>query len=176
MYANDLILITQASRKIAHNIKLYFSIYERLSWQCANNSKSKIFFLDRFNKRLGRSICNILNFKSSSFPFTYLGILISHKRMFISHFNAMVERFERVTSNWRHSHIPSAGKSTLINSSIISIPLYYLFVYIIPGTMLDRIFKTVRKFFWSKGGDRKGICAVNWDLPSEILSFLKFCW
>lgn len=31
LYTNDLILVTQASRQIAPNINLYFSIYETLT-------------------------------------------------------------------------------------------------------------------------------------------------
>lgn len=44
MYADGLILISHDSRKVARNIKLCFSIFENLTSQCANNSKSEIFF------------------------------------------------------------------------------------------------------------------------------------
>lgn len=79
MYVDDLILMTHASRKAARNIKLCFSIYENLIGQRANSSKFEIFFLTRFNKRLIRSICNILKFRVGYFPLTYLGILVSPK-------------------------------------------------------------------------------------------------
>lgn len=79
MYADDLILITQATRKYDRNINLCFSIYEWLTSQRANKIKSEIYFPSRFNCRLGRSICNILSFNPGSFLLTYLGILISPK-------------------------------------------------------------------------------------------------
>lgn len=79
MYADDLILISHDSRKVARNIKLCFSIFENLTSQCANNSKSEIFFPSHFNCRLKKSICDILDFKVGSFPFIYIKILISHE-------------------------------------------------------------------------------------------------
>lgn len=52
------------------------------------------------------------------------------------------------------------AKSTLINSSLISIPTYYISIYPIPDSILKEIQKTVRSFFWHKGGNEKGIHAV----------------
>lgn len=79
MYADDLILVTQGSEKIARNIYLCFSIYDKPFWQRVNHTKSVVYFLDRFNWKLKSSICAILNFQAGSFPMTYLGILISPK-------------------------------------------------------------------------------------------------
>lgn len=43
MYADDLILITQASRKAAHSINLCLDMYSKLTSQCPNLSKSQIY-------------------------------------------------------------------------------------------------------------------------------------
>lgn len=45
----------------------------------------------------------------------------------------------------------------------MSILLYYLSVYPIPDTTLDRFSKIARKFFWLKSGNRNGICLVAWN-------------
>lgn len=45
----------------------------------------------------------------------------------------------------------------------MSVPLYYLSVYPILDTILDRISKAARVFFWSKGGNQKGINSVSWE-------------
>lgn len=47
MYTDDLILISHASRKTAHNIKLCLSIYEHLTNQKDNVSKFEIFFFSK---------------------------------------------------------------------------------------------------------------------------------
>lgn len=45
MYADNLILITQATRKSARNINLCFNIYKRLAGQCANKISLIFIFL-----------------------------------------------------------------------------------------------------------------------------------
>ncbi|XP_039129019.1 uncharacterized protein LOC120265197 [Dioscorea cayenensis subsp. rotundata] len=162
MYADDLILVTHATRKTARNINLCFSIYDRLTSQRANKSKSDIYFPSRFNHRLRLSICRILGFTTGSFPFTYLGISISPKRLALSNFSRMLDKTERILSNWSHSKISMAGKTILINSILMSIPVYYLSVYPVPDSVLDGITKAATAFFWSKGGNRKGMNSVNW--------------
>ena len=44
MYADDLILISTATGRIARNVKLYLVIYASLTGQNPNNVKSEIFF------------------------------------------------------------------------------------------------------------------------------------
>lgn len=94
MYAPefDLILISNASRKVAHNINLCFSIYEKLMGKCANNAKYEVFFPGHFNKRLSSNISGILYFKVGAFPFTYLGILITPKKLAISQVSSILNK------------------------------------------------------------------------------------
>ncbi|XP_039120733.1 uncharacterized protein LOC120257304 [Dioscorea cayenensis subsp. rotundata] len=119
----------------------------KLDRQKANNTKSEIFFPTRFNKRLQKSIVNIL---------------VAPKRLAIHHFNNMRDKIRRALSIWNHSKISAAGKTILINWSILSTPLYYLSVYPVPDSILDDISKFARFFFWSKGGNRKGMNSVSW--------------
>lgn len=101
-----------------------------------------------------------MSFKIGSFPFTYLGILITPKKLAISHFESVITRIEKLIANWKNLHLSPVGKAILINSSIMSIPLYYLSVYPIPDTILDHFSKVARKFFLSRSGNRNGMNSV----------------
>lgn len=168
MYADDSILISHASRRIARNINMCFHIYENLTGHRANNTKSEVFFPNRFNKRLNVVLVAFLASKLA-ISLTYLEILISPKRLAMTHFNSMLDKVEHSISGWHHSRISLVGKSMLINSYIFSISLYYLFAYLVPDTVLEKIAKASRKYFWSKGGDRKGIPSVGWkDITLDL--------
>lgn len=108
MYDDDLILISHATRKSASYIKLCLSIYGQMTGNFSNGLKFEVFFPTWFNKRLVRSICSILSFGASSFPLTYLGMLIFPKKLVVSHFNSMMERIDRAISNWNWFNISSA--------------------------------------------------------------------
>lgn len=98
MYADDLVIITKASRSAARNIKLCLEIYTSLTGQNANSSKSTIYLPSWFNSRVTRSIIAILNFPLASFPLTYLGVLISPYKLNTSYFKPMVDRINRTFS------------------------------------------------------------------------------
>ena len=125
MYVDDLILVSNASRRTARNIKLCLSIYASLTGQHSNNSKSVIYFPDWFNKRVANSIRNNLNIDIGHFPFNNLGVLISHKKLAVAHFQAMVDKVNKIIGFWRRSNLSRTSKIILINSSLIAIPVYY---------------------------------------------------
>lgn len=119
MYADDLILITRANRNTARNIKLCLNIYRKLTGQFPNSSKSAIYFPSWFNLRVFASICSILAFPSANFPITYLGILVSPKRLAIVVFNDMIAKIRNICSSWKY--FSKVVKVVLINSSLLSI-------------------------------------------------------
>lgn len=123
----------------------------------------KFFFLPWFNKHIAASICSILRFPSATFPFPYLGVLISPKRIAVASFTPTVDKICRTYARLKLSHLSPTAKTTLINSSILSIPTYYLSVYPIHDSILSEISKLVREFFWYKGSNRKCIHAVAWN-------------
>lgn len=124
MYADDLILITTATRKYARNIKLWLNLYTSLTAQTLNLSKSNLYLPHWFNRRVVKSIETILNIKMGTYPFTYLGILITY-------------------------------------SSIMVMHVYYLSVYPVPDSILDRISASARKFLWANCSNGRGIPLVN---------------
>lgn len=108
-----------------------------------------------------------MNLNPATFPFKYLGILISPKRLAASTFIPIVDQIRNTCNHWNNFNLSSAAKAILINSTLLSIPIYVLFVYSIPDLILSEITKVVRKFFWSKDSNRKGIHNVNWNTIIE---------
>lgn len=163
LFADDLILITRATRSVARNIIVCLAVYSRLTGQCANLSKSQVFLPSWFNSRVASSICSILDLPLSTFPLLYLGILISPKKLSVQSFSPMIDKIKSLCARWKTLKLSSAAKSILINSSILSIPTYYLSAYPVPDSVLQEITKVVRDFFWYKGGNGKGIHSVAWS-------------
>lgn len=82
MYADDLVLITKASRDVARNVRVCLPIYSKVTSQNPNNNKSFFFFCPKwYNKKVAKSIRIILAFTIGSYPFTYLGIVISLSKL-----------------------------------------------------------------------------------------------
>ncbi|XP_039120341.1 uncharacterized protein LOC120256728 [Dioscorea cayenensis subsp. rotundata] len=167
MYADDLILITQGSRKAARSVNLCLDLYSKLTSQCPNLSKSHIYFPSWYNKHVSNRICSILNLKAASIPFKYLGVLISPKRIASSAFMHIVDKISLTYKRCSNFHLSPTAKTVLIKSTILSIPTYTLSVYLIPDGILSVITKVVRKFFWSRDSNGKGIHNVSWNVINE---------
>lgn len=75
----------------------------------------------------------------------------------------MIDKVHRTCYKWNNSKLSKVAKSTLINSSLLSFPTYYLSVYPIPDFVLAAITKIIRNFFWNQGGNGKGIHTVAWN-------------
>lgn len=99
MYTDDLILVSNATRKAARNFNLYLTIYARLTGQRINYAKSEVLFPDWFNKKLSKSIRDILKIRIGVFPFTYLGNLISLDKLAMFFFQNMVSKASSTISN-----------------------------------------------------------------------------
>lgn len=164
MYADDLILISTASRKSARNISLRLNIYAHISGQFPNQTKSEIYVPSWFNHQVSSRISGILNFKIGKTPFTYLGVLISPKKLVIAHFDSMINRINKSIVVWRKANLSKAGKSILINSILMDVPIYYLSIYPIPETVLFKFSRLARKFLWANHEQDSGMSVVNWDI------------
>lgn len=62
----------------------------------------------------------------------------------------MIAKIHRICYRWNHFKLSPASKIVLINSSLLSIPTYYLSVYPIPDFVLTKISKVVNSFLWEK--------------------------
>lgn len=79
----------------------------------------------------------------------------------------MVDKIRNICSRWSNFTLSPTAKSVLINSTLLSIPIYTLLVYSMHESILFEITKVVRKFFCSRGGNEKGIHNVNWTTINE---------
>ena len=56
-----------------------------------------------------------------------------------------------------------AGRSTLINSSLNNAPIYHMSIYLLPKTIVHKLDKIRRRFFWQGGGTKKKYHLVKWE-------------
>ncbi|XP_039113810.1 uncharacterized protein LOC120249385 [Dioscorea cayenensis subsp. rotundata] len=162
MFADDLILITKASRQAARNTLFCINMYSNITGQMPNLSKSAIYLPSWFNKRVSKSIASILGINIGSFPFTYLGAPISPHRITVRQLSPLVSKTATSIGAWNHAHISQAGRVVLLNSCIFSLPVYLLSIFYIPDSILESLSKLARNFLWGRHGKNHGFHSIGW--------------
>jgi hypothetical protein len=55
------------------------------------------------------------------------------------------------------------GRSTLIKGSLSSTVVYYMFMFLLPKTSIEKMEKTRKRFFWQGGKLKKKYHLVKWE-------------
>jgi hypothetical protein len=74
----------------------------------------------------------------------------------------MVDKAYRKLDVWKGNSLSIAGRKTLIDSSLSNAPLYQMSIYLLPKTIIYKLDKIRRTFFWQGGGTKKKYHLIKW--------------
>lgn len=94
------------------------------SGQSMNESKSRVYFSPNVDMASREDMCNLLGFRSTPSLRKYLGIPIKHSSPSNQDFNFMLDRVEQKLAGWKANLLSMASRTTLIQASLSTIPIY----------------------------------------------------
>ncbi|CAH9111195.1 unnamed protein product [Cuscuta europaea] len=118
------------------------------------------------------NILDLVDYGRGVFPVRYLGVPLAPLKVFVAQYAPLLETVNDFLRTWNTKTISYAGKLELIRSVIQGVQSFWLQVFPVPQTILDRIVSICRIFLW--GGK---FAKVAWDdicLPKEegVLAFI----
>jgi hypothetical protein len=160
-YADDTILCVEDEMESVQNLKLLLCFYEKMSGLKINFEKSEALMISQdCEKAIGYA--GILNCATGTWPIKYLGVPVSSSKLHVSDWVPLDEKMLRRLDGWKGSALSLGGRLILLNSSLNSIPTYYMCMHLLPKTILKRVDRTRKKFFWQGGGEKKKYHLVKW--------------
>lgn len=93
--------------------------------------------------------------KIGSLPSTYLCLPLGTSFKSVAAWNVIGERSQRRLAMWRRLYISKGGRITLIQSTLVSLPIYFRSFF--PIRMVRLWMEQVRRNFLWRGGALKGI-------------------
>ena len=78
----------------------------------------------------------------------YLGMLLGTPYKIASVWNPILERMEKKLSGWKRLYLLKGGGLILAKSTLSSLPMYYLSLFVIPVAVADRLEQIQRNFLW----------------------------
>ena len=128
---------------------------------------------------LARALC----YKVGSLPMTYLGMLLEAHYKDSSIWNHITKKMERWLSSWKRLYLSKDGKFTLLNSTLSSLPTYFLSLFTIPQAVAARLERILGKpprmflnILWLLG--RRFVCLwkmVVWG-SGRLVFLTKLCF
>ena len=75
----------------------------------------------------------------------------------------VIHKCERKLAKWKQRHISLGGRVTLIQSTLTSVPIYFLSFFRAPRRVVDKLVRIQRRFLWGGGVDQHKIAWVKWE-------------
>jgi hypothetical protein len=162
-YADDTILFLEDDLGKAKGLKLVLSAFEMLSGLKINFHKSELFCFGEAKNRTEEYI-RLFGCKEGDFPFRYLGIPMSPRRLSNGDWRLVEERFQKELSSWKGKMLSSGGRLVLINSVLSSLPMYIMSFFRIPKGVLEKLDYYRSRFFWQCDEHKKKYRLAKWSI------------
>jgi hypothetical protein len=130
----------------ANGLRIVLSAFEKLSGLQINFHKSELFCFSDTKERIVEYV-RLFGCKEGEFPFRYLGISMSPRRLFNKDWRIVEERFQKKLSSWKGKLLSSGGRLVLINSVLSSLPMFMMSFYRLPKGVLEKLDYYRSRFF-----------------------------
>ncbi|XP_026378390.1 uncharacterized protein LOC113272807 [Papaver somniferum] len=105
---------------------------------------------------------SLLGCHSGTLPTTYLSFPLGDKCCGVDKWDRIIEKFISKLAGWKKILLSRAGKITLINSVLSSIPIYYMSLFEMHVSVIKKLEKIMRDFLWNYNKGKKKIHLVKW--------------
>lgn len=162
-YADDTILFCPQKLDYLLNIKKTLILFHLSSGLKVNFHKTSMIGIHIKNDWLKEAAehlqCNI-----GCLPFTYLGLPIGGNSSQSNIWEPIVKRMSNKLATWRGKLLSFGGRITLIKSSLSSLPIYFMSLFPVPKSIIERLTKIQRQFLWCGFSGKKPFTLAPWKL------------
>lgn len=146
-YADDTMLLFEPDDHSIDSIKLILLAFEVISGLKINFLKSEVIAIGMAGQEATR-VANLLNCKLGSFPIKYLGLPITDKHISIHEWEPLYGKVANRVSPWRGRFMSSAARLILTNTSLSSLPMFTMGMFLLADGVHAKLDTPRSKFFW----------------------------
>jgi hypothetical protein len=93
-----------------------------------------------------QNLTQIMGCKASNFPFKYLGMPLSNKKLQKEHYLPLIQKIQKKLPGWKASQLSIGGREILLNSTLTTIPIFFMSTFMLSKWVIREIDKIRRKF------------------------------
>lgn len=162
-FADDIILVAEASSSSAQKISDILNNFSASSGQTVNKGKSCILFSQNTPSGVVNSISTQLGIMATSDLGRYLGMPIISRRKGKADFTFLLDKIRSKLSRWKASTLSQAGRISLAQSCVMSVPCYVMQISKIPASICDEVERMCRDFIWGSTLELRKNHLISWN-------------
>ncbi|XP_074283135.1 uncharacterized protein LOC141607680 [Silene latifolia] len=102
-------------------------------------------------------------FQQGAFPFRYLGIPISFKRLSSADSNVLVDKIVKKIRGWGTKKLSYAGRLVLVRHVLSQMHSYWARIFLLPKGVIARVEAICRNYLWSHSENFAKVPLIAWD-------------
>nr|XP_009786560.1 PREDICTED: uncharacterized protein LOC104234656 [Nicotiana sylvestris] len=161
-FADDLIMCCRADRVSIQLLLKAFHHFSGVSRLHANMEKSS-FYVAGVTDEFKNLILSEMQFTLGEFPFKYLGVTLSTKKLSIAQCMPLVERITTRIKCWTTKFLSYSGRLQLIRSVLFEMQTYWAQIFLLPKKIIHMVTTTCRTFLWTSSTDISKRSLVSWE-------------
>lgn len=155
LFANDLLLFGRVDENTAFSVRETLKIFCHVSGQKINELKSKLIFSPNTPEECKDLFQTTINVRENENLGTYLGLPLTHKRPSRAQVQFVVDKVRSKLASWKTRFLSKAGRLCLINSTLSTIPAYYMQATFLPSSILKDLDTVSNNFLWGDTCEKK---------------------
>lgn len=128
LYADDTLVFCDANLTQVGYLRCVLLCFEAVSGLKVNLGKSEMIPVGSVEDI--DALAQVLGCKVASLLASYLDLPLGSSFKSKQAWDSVVERFQKRLARWKRQHIPKGGRSTLINSTLSSLPTYFMSLFV----------------------------------------------
>jgi hypothetical protein len=162
LFADDSLILLNAYLNNATLLQQVLDDYCANSGQIISVAKSSIFFGPNTHVDVKVDICNTLNINTEAISDKYLGLpaIVGVDRS--DCFMHFVERVIMRIKGWKEKLLFIGGKEILLKVVAQAIPIYAMFVFLLPKKVCKKINDVISQFWWGDDDQGKKMHWFSW--------------
>jgi hypothetical protein len=161
-YADDTVLCLTHDPEKAVNLKLLLYLFELMSGLKINFLKSEIFTINADNETT-RFYSDLFNCQVGQLPMKYLGMPVTFAKLKRVDWDFLDAKMLKKLDSWIGDSATLGGRLILLDSSLSGIPYFYMSMFLLNKTFIERLDKHRRSFFWAGKNKKRKYHMVKWS-------------
>jgi hypothetical protein len=102
-------------------------------------------------------------FESIETGFKYLGFFLKPNCYKADNWRWLINKFEQRINHWCNCCLSLGGQLVLIKAVLVSQPVYWISMVVVPISVLEKLRQLIYTFLWSGCRENKCLHLCNWD-------------